>query len=151
MVSLLVGNECKAGNEEGLCSDSQFLWILHEQSKNYWSRIHNTITKAYLQCITGSEPVCKAQEKEPAPLFPQTCAAASLQSKVLRWPAVWLTAAKHLPHGLPSTAPAVRFLQHGCPPATSIVMTSKSLQKDHQLGIAVVSCQTRARCNDLRD
>lgn len=145
MVPLLAGNKCKAGNEEGLCSDSRFLWILHEWSKNNWSRIHNTITKGCLHCKTGSESVRRAQEREPAPVFPQRHAAASLESKVLCWPAV-----KHLPYGLMLTAPAVSFLQHRHPTAIRATVTSKSLHKGHRLGVAAVPCQPGACCNDLR-
>lgn len=146
MVPLLVGSECKAGNEEGLCSDSQFLWILHEWSKSNWSRIYNAITK---DCTTGGEPVHRVQEREPAQT--QTHAAASLEGKVLCWPAAWLTVAKHLPYGLLLTSPVVSFLQQGHLTATSAVVTSKTLHKGHQLGMAAVPCQPRAWCNDSRD
>lgn len=127
MVPLLVGNECKAGNEEELCSDSRFLWILHEWSKNNWSRIYNAITKDCLHGTTGSEPVRRAQEREPPPFFPHMHAASSLESKAPCWPTAWLAAVKHLPYGLPLTAPAVSFLQHERPTATSTAVTSKSL------------------------
>lgn len=151
MVPLLVGNEYKAGNEERLCFNGQFLWILHERSKNNWSRIYNAIAKECLHCTTGSKPVRRAQEGEPAPFFPQTHAAASPESKVPCWSAAWLTAVEHLPYGLLLTAPVASFLQHGRLTAMSTVVTSKSLHKGHQLGMAAVRCQPRAQCNDSRD
>lgn len=58
---------------------------------------------------------------------------------------------KHFPCGLLLTAPAVSFLQHRYLTATSAAVTSKSLHKGHQLGMAAVPCQPRARCNHSRD